>query len=190
MDSSANTIAPYIIAGGQSLRMRQDKRLLNYKGMTLLERVYMLAKSVTGREPVIVGDNLNDPAFDKYLKIPDAAQGMGPIGGIVAALENSHADWTLILPVDMPELTSEMISGLINCADDNCDSVNFSVGEFIECFPILLRTSTLSFWRERLAVNELVLINGIKLLRYKTIDYSSGSDALLNLNTPRDVSTD
>lgn len=187
MDLSEHNISPYIIAGGHSLRMGQDKRLLSYQGMTLIERVYLLAEFVTGIKPVLVGDNLDASFFSSFERINDAAQGKGPLAGIVAALEHSMATWTLLLPVDMPRLNHDMIISLIKNIDEYSDSVTFSVDGFIECFPVIFKTSTLYFWRERLEGNQLSLIEGIKLLQNKTIDFSSDKQSFFNLNTPQDV---
>jgi len=190
MELSKHIIAPYIIAGGNSLRMGEDKRLLSYMGMTLIERVYLLAEFVTGIKPVLVGNNFDSPFFQSFESIPDAANEKGPLTGIVAALEHSESEWTLLLPVDMPRLNQEMLAALVTNADDFSESVTFIVGGFIECFPVLFRTAIRRFWRERLESNRLSLIQGLKLIRNKTIDFTAQEQFFLNLNTPKDVYRD
>ncbi|MBC8278919.1 MAG: molybdenum cofactor guanylyltransferase [FCB group bacterium] len=180
-------ISPYILAGGMSSRMGRDKRLMSYKGMTLLERMCLLAESATGRKPVLVGDNLDAPEFTSYRCIRDAVHGQGPLGGIVAALEDSPTEWTLILPVDMPGLNPGMIESLILHIDGNSEVVLFGRDGFIETLAALYRKSALFFWQARLAGNELAPIKGIKQLRHRIVDCSADARAFVNLNRPSDL---
>lgn len=180
-------ISPYILAGGRSSRMGRDKRLMSYKGMTLLERMCLLAESATGRKPVLVGDNLDAPEFTSYRCIRDAVHGQGPLGGIVAALEDSPTEWTLILPVDMPGLNPGMIESLILHIDGNSEVVLFGRDGFIETLAALYRKSALFFWQARLEGNELAPIKGIKQLRHRIVDCSADARAFVNLNRPSDL---
>lgn len=167
--------------------MGRDKRLLNYKGMTLLERMCLLAESATGQKPVLVGDNLDAPEFSGYRRISDAVHHKGPLGGIVAALEDSPAEWTLILPVDMPGLSPGMIESLMRHIGGNSEVILFGRDGFMETLAALYRKSALPFWRERLLRNELAPIKGIRLLRHNIVDCSDDAKAFVNLNRPSDI---
>ena len=54
--------------------------------------------------------------------IPDAVTDFGPLGGVLAALEDSTSEWNLLTACDMPELTAEFFSFLAartaGCNDD------------------------------------------------------------------------
>jgi molybdopterin-guanine dinucleotide biosynthesis protein A len=45
--------------------------------------------------------------------IPDALAGSGPLGGIVAALEQSATEWNIFLAVDLPLLPVEVLEALV-----------------------------------------------------------------------------
>jgi molybdopterin-guanine dinucleotide biosynthesis protein A len=94
-------ITAVILAGGQSRRMGQDKALMELGGKPLI--AYLLEK-VAGRfSQVVIAAN----DADKYGRfgaplVPDAVPGLGPIGGLAAALEAASTDFILALPCDMP----------------------------------------------------------------------------------------
>lgn len=45
--------------------------------------------------------------------IPDAVADFGPLGGMLAALEDSTSEWNLLAACDMPALTTEFLSFLV-----------------------------------------------------------------------------
>lgn len=93
---AARQISGFILAGGQSKRMGQDKALMDWKGRTLLDHVTALLSSVA--HPVrVVGRG----------DLPDRLRGTGPLGGIETALSVSETDRILIVAVDYPLLTAE-----------------------------------------------------------------------------------
>lgn len=48
--------------------------------------------------------------------IPDAVAGVGPLGGILAALQDSPHDWSLIAACDMPGLRADFLRFLLSRA--------------------------------------------------------------------------
>ncbi|MBT1063735.1 molybdenum cofactor guanylyltransferase [Bowmanella sp. Y26] len=96
-----------VLAGGKSSRMQQDKALLAFAGTSLLRRAEALLRQ-SGCEEVLV--SRNQPGFlaDIY---PDA----GPLGGIYSALMHQTIGSSLVvLPVDMPFASPELLQHLIN----------------------------------------------------------------------------
>lgn len=93
--------------------MGTDKAFVQLERQTLLERALTLVRDVCD-EVTIVGD----PAkFGKYgTVVPDVYPGCGPLGGIHAALEYSSADLNLIIAVDMPFVSKELLTFLFAAA--------------------------------------------------------------------------
>jgi molybdopterin-guanine dinucleotide biosynthesis protein A len=92
-------IGGYVLAGGRSSRMGQDKSLLPLAGKPLI------AHAVTKLRRLCINVRVlsDNPALEAYAPIvPDLHPGCGPLGGIEAALSQSAFDWNLFLPVDMP----------------------------------------------------------------------------------------
>jgi molybdopterin-guanine dinucleotide biosynthesis protein A len=102
-------VAGFVLAGGKSSRMGQDKALLMFDGETLVERGLRKLGEICG-DVAIAGGAAELSRFARL--IPDAWPGCGPLGGIVAALEQSAYEWNLFLPVDMPFVPVEALRSL------------------------------------------------------------------------------
>ncbi len=94
-----------ILAGGRSSRMGQDKALLKLQGKTLLHRAVSLVKAA-GINQILI--SRNEPGFINDL-FPDT----GPLAGIQSALLHVNADHCLVLPVDTPLLTADLLKLLL-----------------------------------------------------------------------------
>ncbi|GGA65945.1 molybdenum cofactor guanylyltransferase [Edaphobacter acidisoli] len=105
--------AGFVLAGGRSTRMGQDKAILQLGGLTLVERCLGKLRTVCD-EVAIAGGK---PELERYGRvIPDEAPGCGPLGGIVAALEQSAHEWNLFLPVDAPFVPDKCLRELLQVA--------------------------------------------------------------------------
>jgi molybdopterin-guanine dinucleotide biosynthesis protein A len=103
----------FVLAGGKSTRMGRDKAFVEFEGRTLLARALGLARSVTP-DVRIVGSHKKFAAFAPVVE--DMFPGCGPLGGIHAALRSSPAELNLMLAVDAPLLTSELLQYLLSQA--------------------------------------------------------------------------
>jgi molybdopterin-guanine dinucleotide biosynthesis protein A len=106
-------ISGFVLAGGRSLRLGQDKALLPWpsegNGQTMLQHAIARLQSVCATVS-ICADRDDLPGAE--IVIPDAMPGSGPLGGIVAALEHATTDWNFILAVDLPLLPIEVLQAL------------------------------------------------------------------------------
>jgi molybdenum cofactor guanylyltransferase len=113
--NDAESIAGFILAGGESSRMGADKGLLEIVGVPMIVRAAHLVESVVGARAVVVGTP------EKYRSlglraIADDWRGCGPLGGIATALRASEADWNLMVACDLPHLTREWLEFLLQRA--------------------------------------------------------------------------
>lgn len=109
-------ISVFIQAGGQSSRMGRSKALLPLGDQTCIERVLAVAKQISTPVTIVT----NDPPPYQFLGCPiisDVYRGLGPLGGIHAALQHCSTDWALILGCDLPFVTAELLRYLIAPAD-------------------------------------------------------------------------
>jgi len=129
----------FVLAGGKSSRMgtSTDKAFLNFRGQTLLERALTVAGTVCDRVSIV-----GDPAkFEAVLSsqfsvlskterqslrtenrelrtvIADIFPGCGPLAGIHAALVHSTAELNLMLAVDMPFVSRELLAFVFAAAE-------------------------------------------------------------------------
>src|SRR3979411_2403122 len=116
----------FVLAGGKSSRMGvgRDKTFLEFGGQTLLDRALAVMGTVCARVTVV-----GEPAkFAKYgfsksesskyeSVVADVFPGCGPLAGIHAALLHSPAELNLMLAVDMPFVSSELLVFLFAAAE-------------------------------------------------------------------------
>ncbi len=95
------SFAAYVLAGGRSTRMGQDKALLHLADKTLIEHAVSKLTQLTP-DVYILGSRTELSPFAPL--VPDLHEGCGPLGGMEAALAHSFLDWALLVPVDMPFL--------------------------------------------------------------------------------------
>ena len=101
--------AAFILTGGKSSRMGEDKAFLHLGGKTLLDIARGLAAKVCNAVS-IVGDRerFGPDAIEDIF--PDS----GPLGGIHAALSKTTADLNLLLAVDTPFLDPKFLSWMLD----------------------------------------------------------------------------
>jgi len=105
----------FVLAGGRSTRMGQDKALLQ-AGRSLLElaldKLRALDASAT---PRIAGSR---PDLSSYAPVvPDLHPGCGPLSGIEAALAATAQPLNLFLPVDLPLLPARFLGWMLGRAE-------------------------------------------------------------------------
>lgn len=102
-----------ILAGGKSSRMGTDKAFLEFAGQPLVERVLARVEGLAD-EVVLVA---NQPEAFFYLGLPlytDIIPDRGPLGGIYTAVSSTHGEHTLVVAVDMPFLSRDLLAYLLS----------------------------------------------------------------------------
>jgi molybdopterin-guanine dinucleotide biosynthesis protein A len=106
----------WVLAGGRSSRMGQDKALLEIDGVPLALRAAGELSRVCGAVTLV-----GDPARYGRLGLPviaDSYPGQGPLAGIEAALGATRTDANLIVACDMPALSPGILAELLNAEAD------------------------------------------------------------------------
>jgi molybdopterin-guanine dinucleotide biosynthesis protein A len=132
--------AGFVLAGGQSSRMGQDKALLLFAGRPLVEHALSilhqagLPASIAGARPSA------RTALEAFAPVvEDAEPGLGPLAGICAALAATSARYAVFLPVDLPLLPPALIAFLLHHTRITRQAVTVpSVAGFDQTFPVVL----------------------------------------------------
>ena len=114
MSKVNTTLIGLVLAGGQSRRMGQDKALMRYQGRTLIDNASLLLQSASCDKVLI---SRNAPGF-----LNDKIEDAGPLSGVHAVLDalsqpdnhNGNPCELLVLPVDMPQMTPELLRILVS----------------------------------------------------------------------------
>ena len=108
-------VVGYVMAGGASRRFGFDKARAELNGETMLARMRALLKDATKCVSVVAGSGRYAGLGVRVVE--DRWPGEGPLGGIITALMDAHAQnhrdtWCLIVGCDMPFLTGEWLTYL------------------------------------------------------------------------------
>ncbi len=139
-----------VLAGGKSSRMGQDKALMRYKNLRLVDHAVKLLEN-SGIKKVIVSGEV-----DGYESVEDLVKNLGPIGGIISAILKMKVSEIVFVPVDTPLLTSELIQKLFE-NKNNFDAIFFEKNPL----PLFLKISdqVLALTKKILAAEKPVAIH-------------------------------
>ncbi len=100
-----------VLAGGNSTRMGMDKGLILWKGKTLVEHAIEILASLCSN--IFISTNSHHYNSYNYPVILDQYTDCGPMGGILSCLNQSDTDINLVIPVDVPFITSVIYRRLL-----------------------------------------------------------------------------
>lgn len=105
-----------VLCGGESSRMKTDKGLVSFNGRPLILNILDIVEGITDKVILIANDK-------RYVKFgfpcySDIYPGKGPMGGIYTGLNYSETKKNLVLSCDMPFMTTEFLSALVENAGD------------------------------------------------------------------------
>jgi molybdopterin-guanine dinucleotide biosynthesis protein A len=103
--------AGFVLAGGLSSRMGRDKALLRHWGVPLVVRAAAAVADAAG-SVTILGDPGTYGRFG-WPALADTVPGLGPMGALLTALENTRAEWNVLVACDMPDLSRELLRELL-----------------------------------------------------------------------------
>lgn len=110
-----NYLVGLILAGGKSSRMGEDKALISWQNIPMLNRVYQVANKCTEKVYIIT------PWPEKYQSIlPTECEWLtelnsqGPLVALAQGLTQINSNWILLLGCDLPLLNSDIIQHWIN----------------------------------------------------------------------------
>jgi molybdopterin-guanine dinucleotide biosynthesis protein A len=107
-------VSAFVLAGGQSTRMGEDKAFLLLGGRSLLHRALELARSVADDVRIVDAGSGAGQKFAAYAPVlQDMYAGSGPLAGIHAALRATSTELNLMLAVDVPLVTRDFLRHLI-----------------------------------------------------------------------------
>ena len=110
-----------VLAGGESKRMGRDKALLERDGQSQLAYLAGLLEDKVERVFVSTrAEQQDDSERSRYPRIVDRYKEMGPLAGILSAMdEHPDVDW-LVVACDLPNISDETIGHLVkNCSADH-----------------------------------------------------------------------
>jgi molybdopterin-guanine dinucleotide biosynthesis protein A len=172
-----------VLAGGESRRMKRDKALLPVPERALLEHVLagvdgLFVEVIVSVAPGRAYDFLTVP------QIPDAAEGLGPLSGILAGLRAARFDPAFVLACDIPEVDRGFIAGIVAAAEGFDVAVpRTSAG--LEPLLAVYRKSVVPRVERLLAEGKSSVLDLYPLCRTRVVDVGDPV-WLRNINTPEE----
>lgn len=114
-------IEGFILAGGASSRMGEDKALLRLGGELFVGRAARALRAVAGRVRVV--SSRHEAAALGLEVLPDLYEGRGALGGVHAALAACEAPWAAVLSCDLPFVTGGLLARLASFRAPSTDAV-------------------------------------------------------------------
>lgn len=155
-------VTPAILAGGRGTRMGFPKAQLRLGGMPILEWMHRHYQW-PGPTMLVTAPAVTDPPaadlFDQYMV--DPVDDLGPLRGIVTALESASTEFVAIVTVDMPGITRDILNWMLNMLAARPESSGLMCKrrveerEFIEPFPGVFRRIAKEVVNRRLQSGDL-----------------------------------
>ncbi len=178
-----------VLAGGNSRRMGSDKALLRRDGSTQLERtVSLLQRHVRSVFVSTRSDQADDAERRRFPQIVDRYSDMGPVAGILTALESDNSVAWLVLACDLPNVDDETIGYLLQHRDSTRPFSAFrsNYDNLPEPLCAVYETAALPIVRDFVGRN--IICPRKILLRSDTNLLAQPNPAALdNINTPDDL---
>ncbi len=108
-------VAGLVLAGGRSRRMGRDKALLRHDdGSTQLARAVRLLERHVERVYISTrADQADEPERQQFEQITDRYSDIGPVAGILSALETDPEAHWLVLACDLPNVDDATVRTLL-----------------------------------------------------------------------------
>lgn len=130
-----------LIAGGRSQRMGSDKAFLDWHGLPLWRHQWATLQALGGDDGFVCGRP--GQGFAGVPVYSDKVEGLGPLGGLVRALEQARHGRVVVLAVDLPAMTSDFLRDrLLASATDEIGAIGRLDGFYeplAAVYPTVLR---------------------------------------------------
>jgi molybdopterin-guanine dinucleotide biosynthesis protein A len=179
-------ITGIILAGGKSQRMGTDKGLLLLRGKPFVTHIYEALKPIVGDNIMVVSSNADYDALG-YNRIEDMIADKGPVGGLYTALKQSKTKFNLVLSVDVPLVSTELLQWLVTKHEDSFMVTQVQAQDKASPLIAVYDRSTRILLGEHLAGNQLKLRDVIAEVNHQTLEVpSKWSKQVQNINTEED----
>jgi molybdopterin-guanine dinucleotide biosynthesis protein A len=167
-----------LLVGGASRRFGSPKVLACFQGELLGERAHRLLEEAFGR--VLVVGKARDELRLPFDVLDDGSEVRAPIIGLVAALRHAETGVSVVLPTDMPLVSTELLRRLA----DEVGGYDAAVPQSGP-LPGAYRKSALPVLERRVAAGELALYRALEELSVRVVE--TDDSELRNVNTPADL---
>jgi molybdopterin-guanine dinucleotide biosynthesis protein A len=183
-------VTAFVLAGGRSSRMGQDKAFIKLDDAYLIEYPIRVLRQLTNDVRII-----GDPNKYAFLGLPvtaDCGESKGPLTGIYTALRTSSTLSNLVLACDMPLISLEYFQLLLKKAPPaDVVAMRFDDG-FLEPLCSIYSTTCLKAIEQNLQRQEYKISELLKRVRVSYVSEAEigclglSREIFTNVNTPEE----
>jgi len=182
-------ITGLILAGGQSSRMGQDKGLIPYKGLALVEHAIKALEPFCS-ELLISSNSMDYKQFNLTL-ISDTYSNYGPMAGVYEGLRCAYNNWILVTTCDMPNINKEAIEILISNINEKYNGIVATFQGRIQPLFACYHKRLLPLFKDCLDTKSLKMIRLIEQSDTQYVSFDqlaiNHPDLFTNMNTQSDL---
>lgn len=186
--NSLTSVTAFILAGGKSSRMGEDKGLMIFDGKHLIVHLIDLLKPIF-KDVQIITNNEEYSKFELTIR-KDIIKNKGPLAGIYAGLTYSETPWNYFVACDMPFISAKVIEYLANSIKDD-DLVIPFYQQYPEPLCAFYNISCLPVIEKQLTNGDNKIQNIFPLLKLVTVEVTElflpKQNPFRNLNTKEDL---
>jgi molybdopterin-guanine dinucleotide biosynthesis protein A len=182
-----DAITGLVLAGGLARRMGgMDKGLVELAGRPMIEHVLHALRPQVG--PLLINANRNVDRYAAYgfPVVSDTLQGfMGPLAGVLAALQRLATEFLVAVPCDAPLVAPDLVGRLhAACVANDADVAVATDGRRQQPVFLLLRAGTAPSLDAYLSGGGRKIDTWFAGLRLAEADLSDALDTFVNVNDP------
>ena len=181
-----NKITAILLAGGKSQRMGTDKGMLDLNGKKFIKHICDALQPIVGSNILIVSTNKEYDALG-FSRVEDIISDKGPVGGLYTGLKESKTKVNLVLSVDVPMVSTELLKWLIeNHSETDMVTQTKIDGSANPLIGVYDRSMRIVFG-EQIAGNKLKLQQAIEEVKHSTLEIpEKWKNQVQNINTPEE----
>jgi molybdenum cofactor guanylyltransferase len=126
--SKIHHITGVILAGGQSRRMGQDKRFLEWEGITFLDKVCLKMDELFDEVLLVTAREDCTCSHLPVRLVTDIIPHKGSLGGLYTGIKEASHPFVFVVACDMPFLNSTCIARICALPDRDVVMVQLSTG--------------------------------------------------------------
>lgn len=180
-----------ILAGGNSLRMGENKAFLQIDGVPIITRIHSLVRDLF--EEVIIVTNEKNLFKNFQARIyTDLLPDKGALGGLYTGVFFSSFEYSLCVACDMPFLKTSLLQFLITNTKDE-DAIVPRTRDGLQPLHAIYSKRCLDAMRRIIDQGKYKIIDFYDLVRVKIIDESDFlhldplRESFINVNTPEEL---
>ena len=177
-------ITGIVLAGGDSLRMGQEKASMIFDGASLIERSISLLDHFCNS--IIISSNNKNLIHLGHEIVEDMHHRIGPIAGLFASLKASATERNIVIPCDTPFITIDVYEKLLRSSESHHAVVAGTDDDLIEPLIGIYHKSVVEILYNQIEKGDYKLHNALKLVHTKVKTFPDKT-LFTNINSPADL---